>query len=43
VTWIPVTVGVLSSVASDASYLVVIPRGAAAFLSLGRHPLGRAD
>ena len=39
VTWILVTVGVLSSVASDAGYLVLIPLGAAAFLSLGRHPL----
>jgi aminobenzoyl-glutamate transport protein len=39
VTWILVTLGVLSSVASDAGYLVLIPLGAAAFLSLGRHPL----
>jgi aminobenzoyl-glutamate transport protein len=39
VTWILVTVGVLSSVASDAGYLVLIPLGAAAFLNLGRHPL----
>ena len=39
VTWILVTVGVVSSVASDAGYLVLIPLGAAAFLSLGRHPL----
>ena len=31
--------GVLSSIASDAGYLVLIPLGAAAFLSLGRHPL----
>jgi aminobenzoyl-glutamate transport protein len=39
ITWILVTLGVLSSVASDAGYLVLIPLGAAAFLSLGRHPL----
>jgi aminobenzoyl-glutamate transport protein len=39
VTWILVTLGVLSSVASDAGYLVLIPLGAGAFLSLGRHPL----
>jgi aminobenzoyl-glutamate transport protein len=39
VTWILVTLGVMSSVASDAGYLVLIPLGAGAFLSLGRHPL----
>ena len=39
VTWILVTLGVLSSVASDAAYLVLIPLDAGAFLSLGRHPL----
>jgi aminobenzoyl-glutamate transport protein len=39
VTWILVTVGVLASIAADAGYLVLIPLGAAAFLSLGRHPL----
>jgi aminobenzoyl-glutamate transport protein len=38
-TAIIVTLGVLSSIASDAGYLVLIPLGAAAFLSLGRHPL----
>jgi aminobenzoyl-glutamate transport protein len=32
-------VGVLSSVASDAGYLILIPLAAAAFMSLGRHPL----
>ncbi len=32
-------VGVMSSVASDAGYLILIPLAAAAFLSLGRHPL----
>jgi aminobenzoyl-glutamate transport protein len=39
VTWILVMLGVLSSIASDAGYLVLIPLGAGAFLSLGRHPL----
>jgi aminobenzoyl-glutamate transport protein len=39
VTAIIVTLGVLSSIASDAGYLVLIPLGAAAFHSLGRHPL----
>jgi aminobenzoyl-glutamate transport protein len=38
VTWILVTVGVLGSIAADAAYVVLIPLGAAAFLSLGRHP-----
>jgi aminobenzoyl-glutamate transport protein len=38
-TAIIVALGVLSSIASDAGYLVLIPLGAAAFLSLGRHPL----
>lgn len=33
------TLGVVSSIASDAGYLVLIPLGAAAFLSLGRYPL----
>ncbi|MCU0877062.1 MAG: AbgT family transporter [Pirellulaceae bacterium] len=37
-TSIIVTLGVLSSIASDAGYLVLIPLGAAAFHSLGRHP-----
>ena len=39
ITPIVVTLGVLSSIASDAGYLVLIPLGAAAFYSLGRHPL----
>jgi aminobenzoyl-glutamate transport protein len=38
-TFIIVLVGVLSSIASDAGYLVLIPLGAVAFLSVGRHPL----
>jgi aminobenzoyl-glutamate transport protein len=32
-------VGVLSSVATDAGYLILVPLGAAAFASVGRHPL----
>jgi aminobenzoyl-glutamate transport protein len=38
-TAIIVALGVLSSIASDAGYLVLIPLGGAAFHSLGRHPL----
>ena len=34
-----VFVGVLSSVASDAGYLILIPLGAAAFAAVGRHPI----
>ena len=41
--FILILVGVLSSVASDAGYLILIPLGAAAFMSVGRHPrAGRA-
>ncbi len=32
-------VGVLSSIAADAGYLVLVPLAAAAFHSIGRHPL----
>lgn len=32
-------IGALSSVASDAGYLILIPLSAIAFLTLGRHPL----
>jgi aminobenzoyl-glutamate transport protein len=39
ITYIIVLLGVVSSIASDAGYLILIPLGAAAFLSLGRHPL----
>jgi aminobenzoyl-glutamate transport protein len=39
VTAIIVTLGVVSSIASDAGYLVLIPLGASAFYSLGRNPL----
>lgn len=38
-TFIIVFVGGLSSVATDAGYLILIPLGGAAFLSVGRHPL----
>jgi aminobenzoyl-glutamate transport protein len=34
-----VLVGIMSSVASDAGYLILVPLGAAAFVSVGRHPL----
>lgn len=32
-------VGIVSSIAADAGYLVLIPLAAAAYLSVGRHPL----
>lgn len=38
-TFIMVFVGVISSAASDAGYLILIPLSAAAFASVGRHPL----
>ncbi|WP_331744128.1 AbgT family transporter [Kitasatospora sp. NBC_01300] len=38
-TAIIVFAGILSSIASDAGYLVLIPLGAVAFISAGRHPL----
>jgi aminobenzoyl-glutamate transport protein len=38
-TYILVLIGILSSIAADAGYLVLIPLAAAAFLSVGRHPL----
>jgi aminobenzoyl-glutamate transport protein len=34
-----VFIGILSSIAADAGYLVLIPLAAAAFLTIGRHPL----
>jgi aminobenzoyl-glutamate transport protein len=37
--WILTFIGIISSVAADAGYLVLIPLAAAAFLSVGRHPL----
>ena len=39
ITFLIVFVGALSSVASDAGYLILIPLGAAAFLALKRHPI----
>jgi aminobenzoyl-glutamate transport protein len=38
-TFIIILIGGLSSVATDAGYLILIPLGAAAFLSVNRHPL----
>lgn len=38
-TFILIFVGVLSSVATDAGYLILVPLAAAAFLTIGRHPL----
>src|SRR5262245_33094958 len=38
-TYILVGIGILSSLAADAGYLVLIPLAAAAFVSVGRHPL----
>src|SRR5262245_15706466 len=38
-TYTLVFVGVLSSLAADAGYVVLIPLAAAAFISVGRHPL----
>jgi aminobenzoyl-glutamate transport protein len=38
-TLLIVLLGVISSIASDAGYLVLIPLGAAAFKSVGRNPL----
>lgn len=37
--FILIFVGVISSVATDAGYLILVPLAAAAFLSVGRHPL----
>jgi aminobenzoyl-glutamate transport protein len=39
ITFVIVLLGGLSSIAADAGYVVLIPLGAMAFLSLGRHPL----
>ncbi len=38
-TFVIVFLGILSSVATDAGYLVLIPMGAAIFHSAGRHPI----
>jgi aminobenzoyl-glutamate transport protein len=37
--YILVFVGIISSIAADAGYLVLIPLAGAAFLSIGRHPI----
>lgn len=37
--WILTFIGIISSIAADAGYLVLIPLAGAAFLSVGRHPL----
>lgn len=39
ISFIIIFVGAVSSIATDAGYLILIPLGAAAFLSLRRHPL----
>ena len=39
VTPVVVLAGVLSNVAADAGYLVLVPLGAIVFLGMGRHPL----
>ncbi len=38
-TYILVFVGIVSSIAADAGYLVLIPLAASAYMSVGRHPL----
>jgi aminobenzoyl-glutamate transport protein len=39
ITFIIILIGGISSVATDAGYLILIPLGGAAFLTLKRHPL----
>jgi aminobenzoyl-glutamate transport protein len=39
IAFILIFIGVLSSVATDAGYLILIPLSATAFLTIGRHPL----
>lgn len=39
ITMVVVFAGVMSNVASDAGYVVLVPLGAVIFLSFGRHPL----
>lgn len=39
ITFSIVTAGMISSVAADAGYVVLIPMGAVLFMSMGRHPL----
>ena len=38
-TYILAFIGIVSSIAADAGYLVLIPLAAAAYVSIGRHPL----
>lgn len=40
ITFIIVVAGMLSTVAADAGYVVLIPMGGAIFYGMGRHPLG---
>ena len=39
ITVVVVFAGVMSSIASDAGYVVLVPLGAIVFLSFGRHPM----
>lgn len=39
ITYVVVFAGVMSNIASDAGYVVLVPLGAIVFLSFGRHPL----
>ena len=39
ITVVVVLAGVISNIASDAGYVVLIPLGAMVFLSMGRHPI----
>jgi aminobenzoyl-glutamate transport protein len=39
IAFILIFIGVVSSVATDAGYLILIPLSATAFLTIGRHPL----
>lgn len=39
VTAVVVFAGIMSNIASDAGYVILIPLGAIVFLSMGRHPL----
>ena len=39
ITVVVVLAGVISNIASDAGYVVLIPLGAIVFLSMGRHPM----
>ncbi|WFD09450.1 AbgT family transporter [Tepidibacter hydrothermalis] len=39
ITMVVVFAGIMSNVASDAGYVVLVPLGAMVFLSFGRHPL----